>query len=378
MNTLLRFATQWIAIAPDQYMDERQEAVRNTAYRLSHRVLAIAFGIPAWLMVSYITSKNSGSPADGAATIGLIVTYLELLYFTPTAIIAWLESDAVADEEDIGFRLPGRVLVTIVLIVLAVLSPLLVSVTLAAPAHGSAWTQLRPVHGENMSCRYVQASEEVGMIMSATLRMNGLVCWDGKPVWRSWGMSPSDCRFQRYDLTSPAFHCTVRHLQNGALDVRYDATVRSPFLPAVGRHIALHLLLGTNGKVRALTRRVTVAPLTVPSTSRHLWQGSGSTAEPLHVSMPTGGIPLVSSNPWRLRFRFTCSGLHHQHGLPPHYVGTTTFSMQLQGGSWGRSGGSDSSYNTDRGSQSFSMNDGGSYTMSISALPTCRWTVEAR
>jgi hypothetical protein len=373
LNVLLRFATHSLAVAPDRFVDERQEAVRNMAYRLSHKVLAVAFGIPLWLVVSYVTSRHAATPANGASNIGLAVTYLELLYFTPTAIIAWLEPDAVADEDGAdGFHLPVQTAAMLGLIVVLLASPLVASASLASPARGSSMTHLTPSRGPHVSCRYIEDSEQVGTTIAARLKMAGQVCWNGKRVWRSWGLSTRYCRPQFYTNTWTTMHCTARYLPDHALDMHYRATIRSPFLPALGRQITLHLRVDPDGHVRTLTHRVAGAPVTVAIVSRHVWHGQGNTG-PLHFSMPVGDIPLVTSNPWHLSYHYACSGLRHRTGLPPHLMPFTVFSLNLRG-----SGGVDMSENADRDHHTFAIGDGGDFTLLVDAPAACRWTITAK
>ncbi len=372
LNVLLRFATQSLAMAPDRFVDERQEAVRNMAYRLSHKVLALAFGIPLWLVIAYVTSKHSATPANGASNIGLAVTYLEILYFTPTAIIAWLEPDAVTDEEDDrAFHLPRRVVAILGLIVVLMASPLAASASLASPGHGSSLTHLTPAGRQHVSCRYVEASEQVGTTMVARVKLAGQVCWNGKRVWRSWGLSTRYCQPQSYSNTWNTMRCTARYRADHALDMRYQASIRSPFLPALGRVATLHLLVGPDGRVRALTHTVQAAPMTVPMISRHVWHGRGN-AGPLHFSMPVGVVPLVTSDPWHLSYRYACSGLHHHPGMPAHLLLYTAFSLRLEGG-----GSIVTGDNADQDRQSFALADGGDYTLSLNSPHACRWTITA-
>jgi hypothetical protein len=376
-NMLLRFTTHSLAIAPDAAIDERQSAVRNRAYRLSHKVLAVAFGIPLWLLFLHAGSGRSSLLAYAAENFGLIVAYLELLFFTPTVIIAWNEPDAVVDEEDGAFRVPARGYVVLGLTVLVVLSPLLLSATVAVSEQGSTETRPLPGYGASL-CRYVRANEHVGWGISANVRMDGAYCWNGNRVWREWGLGTGGCNALSSSIgTDTAVRCTAAYRRDHALDVRYQVVVRPVPLPAAGRLITFHLLVGPDGHVRQLTRSVTAAPAERAPTAYHVWHGLGS-AGPYTFAMPTGLVPLVTSRPWHLTYRYACHGLRHPPGLPPRFQLNQVFGLILTGENGARSGGAASSDSLDRDSRSLSLPDGGSYELSITTRPTCRWTVEAR
>jgi hypothetical protein len=100
---LLLASTSGVAERPERALDERQETIRNRAYRLAYRVvthtllwpialvvLLAAFGDPfGWLAALW---------ANTALVIALGTVAAQLLAFLPTMIIAWTEPDPVEVE----------------------------------------------------------------------------------------------------------------------------------------------------------------------------------------------------------------------------------------------------------------------------------------
>ena len=99
----LNRATGTVADKPKSVLDERQEAMRNRAYRLSYQimmVLALLLGLAFALVRSSFTDYPSFfalSDTEAAVRAALGV-YFVLLFILPTTVIAWLEPNPPTEE----------------------------------------------------------------------------------------------------------------------------------------------------------------------------------------------------------------------------------------------------------------------------------------
>ncbi|HZU13281.1 MAG TPA: hypothetical protein VFB58_10620 [Chloroflexota bacterium] len=129
---------------------------------------------------------------------------------------------------------------------------------------------------------------------------------------------------------------------------------------------ALILYLGGSSIVAARA-----APVT------RTWHGVGN-AQSITFSLPSGPLPGVLVKPWVFRYHFTCHDLGKPIGTSPPWYSFTTFAFNLTGsGPLGDNSGMDSSSNLGRATWSKRFANGGSFTLGITARPTCAWTVTA-
>jgi uncharacterized membrane protein len=97
-DLLLYVATRRVAELPEAAVDERQEAVRNRAYRIAYRIIVNLIIWPGGL-VALLASE--GDPHGWLRSIGgnttlviaLITAGCQLLAFLPTIVLAWTEPD---------------------------------------------------------------------------------------------------------------------------------------------------------------------------------------------------------------------------------------------------------------------------------------------
>lgn len=111
----------------------------------------------------------------------------------------------------------------------------------------------------------------------------------------------------------------------------------------------------------------------------HTWHGVGN-AQTLRFTMPSGPLPRVLPKPWKFGYQLACTGLEGQHpaGASPDTYMKPTFSFSFNGSqSSGSSMGMTGSDDRGHGHQSFHFENGGTFTLSITARPTCAWTVTA-
>ncbi len=254
LNAVLRSATRRLAVAEDSALDERQERIRNYAYRLSHRVLVVAFGIPLWLL--FFHAPSSGNPSwlqDAESNAGLIVVYLELLFFLPTAAIAWIEPDTPEDEEieHRRFTWPQRLSWTALIIV--ILLPFALS--LGLPFISSTTSTTHIVHfasgvGDRSlgTCRYVGATTSAGVIVQGSVQLGGEFCSNGKRIHRLWGLF-GGCALGNSSLATISTHCTTTFDSSGTMHLRYLATVKASLLPVIQHRIAINLVVRRDGHI---------------------------------------------------------------------------------------------------------------------------------
>lgn len=250
LNIVLRESTRGIALAAEDTLDERQEATRNRAYRLSHKLLAAAFGLPLWLIL-----VQFGQPTwlpEVTNNGGLMLVYLELLYFLPTVIIAWLEPDAPPDD-DIRHRplgWPERL--TWMGLVALLLFPFALSASLLFATYTSA-VQIRD-HGsfalpQERTCTFVSKSKSAGVGPLATIHLAGSLCWNGRQVWPVWGFAHSDCQPASYFLTTVDMRCSTTFTRNGTIHIRYLAMLKPSLLPIFHRQIEISFAMQPNGHI---------------------------------------------------------------------------------------------------------------------------------
>jgi len=108
LNVALGRATQRIASAPDTYVDERQEAQRNRAHRISYVILAGVVGGTA--LVADTASSQTRSWLESSLGGGGWIAFAELLFVLPAMVMAFLDKGTLpADEVDAArVRSAGR------------------------------------------------------------------------------------------------------------------------------------------------------------------------------------------------------------------------------------------------------------------------------
>lgn len=90
--SLLRVSVRGIAEAPDELLDERQRAVRNSNYRYSY--LFLGYVVIAFLVVLSVGPETRPFAVGEEGDAGLI--YISLLFTMaslPSMVIAWRERD---------------------------------------------------------------------------------------------------------------------------------------------------------------------------------------------------------------------------------------------------------------------------------------------
>jgi Na+/H+-translocating membrane pyrophosphatase len=101
---LLRMSTRTVADLPDRFLDERQRALRNRAYRYAYLVLGwivaglATVGLVAFVVVSENDAATLTTTWDQA--LGLVLSVTLLISLLPSMVVAWLDSgedDAIVE-----------------------------------------------------------------------------------------------------------------------------------------------------------------------------------------------------------------------------------------------------------------------------------------
>ena len=98
----LNRATSTIVDKSSSVLDERQEGMRNRAYRVSYQIMT---GLALLLGLAFVLARSSFTPYPSffavsnpeAAARAALGIYFVLLFILPTTIVAWLEPDPIDD-----------------------------------------------------------------------------------------------------------------------------------------------------------------------------------------------------------------------------------------------------------------------------------------
>jgi len=92
---LLRLSIRTVADLPDRFLDERQRALRNRAYRYAYLILGwIVAGLASVGLIAFVVVSE-----DDAATLtttwsqalGLVLSVTLLISLLPSIVVAWLD-----------------------------------------------------------------------------------------------------------------------------------------------------------------------------------------------------------------------------------------------------------------------------------------------
>jgi hypothetical protein len=181
LDLALGVTTDWLAFLPTSRLDERQATLRDRAYRVAFRLVAVGVLLMvAFTIVGAIAAgdnlQNVNAVPDAISPRHLLA-FLELLLVAPTAVVAWLQDDESGSE-----RRPLRAWWPIVLV------PLLAGAWLIA-------VQVLPVQvvttrGQNggfsaygANCDHFAVEKSVVAGLGGIARLKVEVCWDGQHAW---------------------------------------------------------------------------------------------------------------------------------------------------------------------------------------------------
>jgi hypothetical protein len=258
LNIALGRATQRVASAPESMVDERQEALRNRAYRIAYVVLLVVVG--GVLVVSDLAGEQTRTWLGVTVAWSGWLVFGELLFVLPTIVLAIIEPERIEPE---GSEARGasttRQRAAGALLIVSFAVPVVLSVTLAAlppsvstSSNGAAviTTSATGASAELLDCRHLQADVTVGRGIQADIPVNALACWNGTTASASYGMGKSDCNpgnSVAVDVTT--LNCSSITLPDGTLSFTYRALVSSSLLPFLGRTVTVEVSIDKNGHV---------------------------------------------------------------------------------------------------------------------------------
>jgi len=177
LDLALGVTTDWLAFLPTSRLDERQAALRDHAYRVAFRLVAL--GVLLMVALTIVGAVVAGdnlqnlNAVPDAISPRHLVAFLELLLVGPTAVIAWLQDDEASRE-----RRPLSQWWSLVLL------PLLIGAWLVAVQVLPA--QIVTARGQNgmfeaagASCDHFAAEKSIAGGLAGTARLKVEVCWDG-------------------------------------------------------------------------------------------------------------------------------------------------------------------------------------------------------
>jgi hypothetical protein len=247
-------ATRRLATADEDRIDERQEAMRNRAHRIAYAILATS--VTLTVVVAEVATPETRRWLTDALNGGAIASFIQLLFFSPAMVIAWIEPDRITDEDGPRIRRDLRPRIAYGMVALAVVLPLLMSLSLAlAPVRVSAFTRpepalVSPSAARADQCTYFYARAQAGVGFGATVPLTAVACWNGTIAYEQWGLNGSDCLQSGTEATTATtIECRRTTGSDGSLHFIYRTVIRSPILPFVSREVVMTLDLTKDGKV---------------------------------------------------------------------------------------------------------------------------------
>jgi hypothetical protein len=247
-------ATRRIATADLDHLDERQKALRNRAHRIAYVILALSVGLV--VTVAELASPSTRRWLSDAIGAGGLFSFIQLLFFLPAMVIAWIEPDRIADEEATRIRKNRWARIAYSMVAIAVVLPIVFAISLAlAPVRVSTFTQPQSDFVSQTGtfaghCKYFDARAQVGIGFTATIPLTAVACWNGTTAFEDWGLNNSDCHPAGFEMVIDATReCRRVTGSDGSLRFTYRTTLRSAILAFVSRDVVMTLDLSKDGKV---------------------------------------------------------------------------------------------------------------------------------
>ncbi|MDA8330815.1 MAG: hypothetical protein M0027_06330 [Candidatus Dormibacteraeota bacterium] len=243
-DVLLGRATQRMATAPDDRVDEWQESLRNQAHRTAYWLVGVGFLV--FFFGTYVATEQTRAWLSQGRGGGLWIVSAELLFCLPAMVIAWNQSDPVRERLSPPWHLTWMRRATIAMVSVALLAPVLASLALPVLPI-TTQSSVRPTQGR---CLNFRATETVGIMVEAQLPIAAQACWNGRRAFETFGMNRSDCMQADTQMaTLQTISCQRTVSTTGTLRFVYTARVGSPFLPFIRRAVSLRVTLTRAGRV---------------------------------------------------------------------------------------------------------------------------------
>jgi hypothetical protein len=267
LNIALGNATQRMATAPQGWIDERQEELRNHAHRLAYPVFAAVAGA---LLLADLASAPSREWAEHVLGSGGFFVFLELLFVLPAMVLAFIEPAPPPPESEVPARarrvnVQARFAVALVALVFAlpllgsaavVLLPLRTSSHVSIPYPGPvlSGTPTPPSPSTPqvipLTCHTFNAEVEAGWGVYAELPVSAQACWDGHTATEEYGMNQGDCMMGGGLLVAVTTEqCTRTAGADGTLTFTWRVTLSPDLLPFLRRQVTVQVVIDKNGNV---------------------------------------------------------------------------------------------------------------------------------
>ena len=259
LDILLGTATGWLAFKPSSRLDEREEELRNRAYRIGFRLIAV--GILVMFALVTVGSIATGPNVDESQIATqlpdgfsgrTIAALVEMLVILPTAVVAWLEPDMELRLLRPRQWLPLVAVPSLGLLWLGVMT--LVPVQLVTRVGSNGGFSL-----VNASCEHYAAEQRVGPLFGGAARVGAEVCWNGTKAFvvGDPSLTPPGANLSQEDASVPRLPDLVSCMpQPGDRDF---ATVSQQCTELIDNQGTMHLVM-----------RSTVSPLPGGIGVRHL------------------------------------------------------------------------------------------------------------
>jgi hypothetical protein len=254
LNIALGRATQRVATAVDDRVDERQETLRNRAHRVAYVILA---GCVAVGLVCDIASTASRAWLTGALSAGGLIVLAELLFVLPAMVLAFIEPARIPRDAQDSTTHSTRSRVAAWLLALTLGLPLVMSgavVFLPEQTSASSGSPSSVDTGGSStsvpSCREFYGSTTVGVLVTAKVPLHALACWDGHRATESFGMNDSDCvAFNSLLAVGRTTVCQRVTSPDGTLSFTWRTEVTPLLLPFIHRDLTIRVVIDRNGRV---------------------------------------------------------------------------------------------------------------------------------
>jgi len=181
LDLALGVMTDWLAFLTTSRLDERQAALRDRAYRVAFRLVAV--GVLLMLVLTIIGAIAAGdnlqnvNAVPDAISARHLLAFLELLLVAPTAVIAWLEAGESGSE-------PHRLEAWWPLVLVPLLAATWFVVVQVLPAQVVTTRGMNGMfEASGASCDHFAAEKSVAGGLGGTARLKVEVCWDGQHAW---------------------------------------------------------------------------------------------------------------------------------------------------------------------------------------------------
>lgn len=104
VGMLLRIGVGRVADLPDTVIDERQIALRDRSYLLAYRIISTVIAVlvvTGYIILDAIRTDRIADAVAAWAAGDAIWTLMPLLFFLPSAVLAWTTPDEIDHEPDL-------------------------------------------------------------------------------------------------------------------------------------------------------------------------------------------------------------------------------------------------------------------------------------